>query len=226
MKLPSEAELLRVFVGESDKWEGRPLYEAIVLEARRRGMAGATVLRGVLGFGADSRLHSAKILRLSEDLPIVIEIVMMAVAAAMLLLSRSVMALVSVTLGLMVYLFSRRLFGPLAFTKTYAMAAAAGLSVTLIPVLMGYWIRGRIPDERRNPITRVLIAVYRPALNWVLQWPKATLVIALLALATTAWPLMRLPPRRDDDEDEARPAHEAKPPPSLPPRPPTPDISW
>ncbi len=85
-----------------------------------------------------------------------------------------------------------RLFGPLAFTKTYAMAAAAGLSVTLIPVLMGYWIRGRIPDERRNPITRVLIAVYRPALNWVLQWPKATLVIALLALATTAWPLMRL----------------------------------
>jgi len=85
-----------------------------------------------------------------------------------------------------------RLFGPLAFTKTYAMAAAAGLSVTLIPVLMGYWIRGRIPDERRNPITRVLIAVYRPALNWVLQWPKATLVIALLALATTAWPVMRL----------------------------------
>ena len=85
-----------------------------------------------------------------------------------------------------------RLFGPLAFTKTYAMAAAAGLSVTLIPVLMGYWIRGRIPDERRNPITRVLIAVYRPALNWVLRWPKATLAIALLALATTAWPLMRL----------------------------------
>ena len=85
-----------------------------------------------------------------------------------------------------------RLFGPLAFTKTYAMAAAAGLSVTLIPVLMGYWIRGRIPDERRNPITRMLIAVYRPALNWVLMWPKATLAIALLALATTAWPLMRL----------------------------------
>ncbi|HPO17719.1 MAG TPA: efflux RND transporter permease subunit [Rubrivivax sp.] len=85
-----------------------------------------------------------------------------------------------------------RLFGPLAFTKTYAMAAAAGLSVTLIPVLMGYWIRGRIPDERRNPITRALIAVYRPALDWVLQWPKATLVIALLALATTAWPLLRL----------------------------------
>jgi Cu(I)/Ag(I) efflux system membrane protein CusA/SilA len=85
-----------------------------------------------------------------------------------------------------------RLFGPLAFTKTYAMAAAAGLSVTLIPVLMGYWIRGRIPDERRNPITRALIAVYRPALNWVLKWPKATIGIALVALATTAWPLARL----------------------------------
>ncbi|MBP7662111.1 MAG: efflux RND transporter permease subunit, partial [Burkholderiaceae bacterium] len=85
-----------------------------------------------------------------------------------------------------------RLFGPLAFTKTYAMAAAAGLSVTLIPVLMGYWIRGRIPDELRNPITRGLIALYRPALEWVLRWPKATLAIALLALATTAWPLSRL----------------------------------
>jgi Cu(I)/Ag(I) efflux system membrane protein CusA/SilA len=85
-----------------------------------------------------------------------------------------------------------RLFGPLAFTKTYAMAAAAGLSVTLIPVLMGYWIRGRIPDEQRNPITRALIAVYRPALEWVLQWPKATLGIAVLVLATTAWPLMQL----------------------------------
>jgi len=85
-----------------------------------------------------------------------------------------------------------RLFGPLAFTKTYAMAAAAGLSVTLIPVLMGYWIRGRIPDEQRNPITRGLIAVYRPALEWVLRWPKATLLIAVAALATTAWPLSQL----------------------------------
>ncbi|HEJ6050117.1 TPA: efflux RND transporter permease subunit [Pseudomonas aeruginosa] len=85
-----------------------------------------------------------------------------------------------------------RLFGPLAFTKTYAMAAAAGLSVTLIPVLMGYWIRGRIPDEQKNPITRILIAAYRPALEWVLRWPKATLLIAVLALATTAWPLARL----------------------------------
>ncbi|MGZ5892112.1 MAG: efflux RND transporter permease subunit [Caldimonas sp.] len=85
-----------------------------------------------------------------------------------------------------------RLFGPLAFTKTYAMAAAAGLSVTLIPVLMGYWIRGRIPDEHSNPITRGLIAVYRPALEWVLRRPKATLGIALLLLATTVWPLLRL----------------------------------
>lgn len=85
-----------------------------------------------------------------------------------------------------------RLFGPLAFTKTYAMAASAALSVTLIPVLMGYWIRGRIPDEQKNPITRALIAVYRPALEWVLRWPKATLAAALLVLATTAWPLMQL----------------------------------
>ncbi|KQV45738.1 cation transporter [Pelomonas sp. Root1217] len=85
-----------------------------------------------------------------------------------------------------------RLFGPLAYTKTYAMAAAAGLSVTLIPVLMGYWIRGRIPDERRNPITRGLIAMYRPALEVVLRWPKATIVVAVAAFATTFWPLMRL----------------------------------
>ncbi|MGA0571225.1 efflux RND transporter permease subunit [Variovorax sp. VNK109] len=85
-----------------------------------------------------------------------------------------------------------RLFGPLAFTKTYAMAAAAALSVTLIPVLMGYWIRGRIPDEQKNPITRALIAVYRPLLEWVLQRPKSTLVIAVLALTTTIWPLSRL----------------------------------
>jgi Cu(I)/Ag(I) efflux system membrane protein CusA/SilA len=85
-----------------------------------------------------------------------------------------------------------RLFGPLAFTKTYAMAAAAALSVTLIPVLMGAWIRGRIPDEQKNPITRALIAVYRPALEWVLRWPKATLLIAVLVAASTAWPLSRL----------------------------------
>ena len=75
MKLSGEAELLRIFIGENDKFEGKPLYETIVLEARKRGLAGATVLRGQLGFGADSRIHTAKILRLSEDLPLVIEIV-------------------------------------------------------------------------------------------------------------------------------------------------------
>lgn len=75
MKLPSECQLLRIFTGESDRFEGRPLHEAIVERARQRGMAGATVLRGVLGFGAHSRIHTAKILRLSEDLPVVIEIV-------------------------------------------------------------------------------------------------------------------------------------------------------
>lgn len=75
MKLPSESELLRVFIGESDKRGGKPLYQVIVEEARRRGMAGATVLRGTLGFGVHSRIHTSKVLRLSEDLPMVIEIV-------------------------------------------------------------------------------------------------------------------------------------------------------
>ena len=75
MQIPHEASLLRIFIGESDRWEHRPLYEAIVLKAREAGLAGATVLRGPMGFGKSSRLHSAKILRLSLDLPIVIEIV-------------------------------------------------------------------------------------------------------------------------------------------------------
>lgn len=75
MKLPSEAYLLRVFVGESDKRDGKPLYEAIVEKARSRGLAGATVIRGFLGFGANSLIHTSKVLRLSEDLPIVVEIV-------------------------------------------------------------------------------------------------------------------------------------------------------
>jgi len=75
MALPAEAELLRIFIGESDKYHGRPLYEVIVDEARRKGLAGATVLRGTLGFGASSLIHTAKILRLSEDLPMVVEIV-------------------------------------------------------------------------------------------------------------------------------------------------------
>ena len=75
MKLPEEGMLLRIFVGESDKYKGKALYEQIVIKARELNLAGATVLRGIMGFGADSRLHSAKLLRLSEDLPIVIEIV-------------------------------------------------------------------------------------------------------------------------------------------------------
>ncbi len=74
MNIPEEATLLRVFLGESDRHEGRPLYEAIVLKARELHLAGATVLRGVMGFGRSSRLHTAKVLRLSEDLPIVVEI--------------------------------------------------------------------------------------------------------------------------------------------------------
>jgi len=75
MNLPSEAELLRIFIGESDKHGHRPLYEVVVEEARKRGLAGATVTRGFMGFGKNSRIHTAKILRLSEDLPLVIEIV-------------------------------------------------------------------------------------------------------------------------------------------------------
>lgn len=73
--LPEEGQLLRIFVGESDKHDGKPLYEWLVLKAREQGLAGATVLRGIEGFGAHSRLHTAKILRLSEDLPIVVELV-------------------------------------------------------------------------------------------------------------------------------------------------------
>ena len=85
-----------------------------------------------------------------------------------------------------------RLFAPLAFTKTYAMAAAAGLSVTLIPVLMGYLIRGRIPDEQKNPINRGLIWVYRPLLDAVLRWPRATIGVAVLLLAATVWPASQI----------------------------------
>ncbi|MDB5957580.1 efflux RND transporter permease subunit [Ramlibacter sp.] len=85
-----------------------------------------------------------------------------------------------------------RLFAPLAFTKTYAMAAAAALSVTLVPVLMGYLVRGRIPPEASNPLNRLLVALYRPALEAVLRFPKATLAVALLLLALTAIPVMRL----------------------------------
>jgi PII-like signaling protein len=75
MKLPEQGMLLRIFIGESDKYEGIPLYEKIVLKAREMNLAGATVTRGVMGFGADSRLHTSKFLRLSEDMPMVIELV-------------------------------------------------------------------------------------------------------------------------------------------------------
>src|SRR5256714_1135778 len=75
MQIPEDAMLLRIFIGESDKWQHKPLYEAIVMKARERHLAGATVLRGPMGFGAASRIHTAKILRLSIDLPMVIEIV-------------------------------------------------------------------------------------------------------------------------------------------------------
>ncbi|MGD9831148.1 MAG: efflux RND transporter permease subunit [Piscinibacter sp.] len=85
-----------------------------------------------------------------------------------------------------------RLFSPLAFTKTYAMAAAAGLSATLIPVLMGYLIRGRIPEEKTNPLNRLLIAIYRPMLNVVLRAPKTTLVVAAVALVLSLWPLQHI----------------------------------
>lgn len=85
-----------------------------------------------------------------------------------------------------------RLFSPLAFTKTYAMAAAAGLSITLVPVLMGYLIRGHIPSEASNPLNRWLMAAYRPLLNAVLRFPWATLSVAAVVLALTAIPLSRL----------------------------------
>ena len=75
MKLPEDALLLRIFIGERDKYHGKPLYESIVMKAREMNLAGATVIRGILGFGAHSRIHSAKLLELSQDLPIIIEIV-------------------------------------------------------------------------------------------------------------------------------------------------------
>ena len=85
-----------------------------------------------------------------------------------------------------------RLFAPLAFTKTYAMAAAAGLSVTLIPVLMGYLIRGHIPHEKANPLNRLLIAIYRPMLDVVLRAPKLTLGVAAVLLVLSLWPLQHI----------------------------------
>jgi Cu(I)/Ag(I) efflux system membrane protein CusA/SilA len=85
-----------------------------------------------------------------------------------------------------------RLFAPLAYTKTYAMAAAAGLAVTLVPVLMGYFVRGNIPAEERNPINRVLVRVYRPILDRVLEFPRATIAVCVALLLLTIIPVMRL----------------------------------
>ena len=82
-----------------------------------------------------------------------------------------------------------RLFGPLAFTKTYAMAGAALLAIVVIPILMGYWIRGKIPPESSNPLNRFLIRVYHPLLLKVLHWPKTTLLVAALSVLTVLWPL-------------------------------------
>ena len=75
MKIPVDGKLLRIFIGEADKWQGRPLHEQIVLLARQKGMAGATAIKGFMGFGCKSHMHTSKLLRLSEDLPVIIEIV-------------------------------------------------------------------------------------------------------------------------------------------------------
>jgi len=85
-----------------------------------------------------------------------------------------------------------RLFAPLAYTKSFAMAASAILAITLVPVLMGYFIRGKIPSENKNPISRVLIALYKPALNLVLNFPKITIALALLALVSAWYPFTRM----------------------------------
>lgn len=85
-----------------------------------------------------------------------------------------------------------RLFGPLAFTKTWSMAGAALLAIMVIPVLMGFWIRGKIPAENRNPLSRVLIRLYHPLLLKVLHWPKATLLVAMLSILTIIWPLSKV----------------------------------
>ncbi|MHC0025274.1 Cu(+)/Ag(+) efflux RND transporter permease subunit SilA [Enterobacter vonholyi] len=85
-----------------------------------------------------------------------------------------------------------RLFGPLAFTKTYAMAGAAALAIIVIPILMGFWIRGKIPAETSNPLNRLLIKAYHPLLIRVLHWPKTTLLVATLSIFTVIWPLSQV----------------------------------
>jgi Cu(I)/Ag(I) efflux system membrane protein CusA/SilA len=95
-----------------------------------------------------------------------------------------------------------RMFAPLAYTKTFAMAAAAGLSITLVPVLMGYFIRGHITPERRNPVNRVLIAVYRPFINMVLKAPGTVIAVALVIVLAGWWPLSQLGSEFMPDLDE------------------------
>ncbi|HID81532.1 MAG TPA: efflux RND transporter permease subunit [Chromatiales bacterium] len=95
-----------------------------------------------------------------------------------------------------------RLFAPLAYTKTFAMAAAAGLSVTLVPVLMGYFIRGHITPEEKNPVNRILIAIYRPVINLVLKLPKIVLVVALFLIAAGMWPVQHIGSEFMPDLDE------------------------
>jgi Cu(I)/Ag(I) efflux system membrane protein CusA/SilA len=85
-----------------------------------------------------------------------------------------------------------KMFSPLAFTKTYAMAAAAGLAITLVPVLMGYFVRGKILPEHKNPVNRAVIALYRPLLNVSLKFPKTIIVIALCLMASSYYPLTKL----------------------------------
>ena len=85
-----------------------------------------------------------------------------------------------------------RLFGPLAFTKTYSMAGAAILAIIVIPILMGFWIRGKIPAETSNPLNRLLIKAYHPLLLRVLHWPKTTLLVAALSIFTVIWPLSQV----------------------------------
>jgi Cu(I)/Ag(I) efflux system membrane protein CusA/SilA len=85
-----------------------------------------------------------------------------------------------------------RMFKPLAYTKTYAMAASAGLAITLVPVLMGYAIRGRLRGEESNPLVRWLTVTYRPQLRWALRWPKATIALAAVVLAVSAYPVLKL----------------------------------
>ncbi|HAD49447.1 MAG TPA: CusA/CzcA family heavy metal efflux RND transporter, partial [Idiomarina sp.] len=95
-----------------------------------------------------------------------------------------------------------RMFSPLAFTKTYAMAASAALAVTVIPVLMGYFIRGKVTPEGKNPLNRLLIAGYKPLLKGILKYPKTAVVGALVILAVGVWPIDKIGSEFIPDLDE------------------------